>query len=115
ASQTCLVCAVDAAAAELASARRRDGNVPVVVLLTDGRANPRPAGEAVDAAARAKAAGVTFFTIGLGDDVDDGALEAIAAPGGRYFRAPTADGLAEVYRQVAGRIPCPAGGFWGRR
>ncbi|MFN8424032.1 MAG: hypothetical protein U0470_11870 [Anaerolineae bacterium] len=39
--------------------------------------------EAVDAAARAKAAGVTFFMIGLGDDVDDGALEAIAAPGGR--------------------------------
>lgn len=114
-SETCLVCGVEAAAAELASARRRAGNTAVMVVLTDGRSNPRPASEAEAAAGRAKAAGVTVFTIGLGEDVDAEALAAMAAPGGRFYRAPSAGELGGIYAEVAGAIPCPAGAFWGGR
>src|SRR3990172_63931 len=46
--QTCLVCGVYAGANELASPRGRAANRPVIILLTDGRSNPRPASEAVD-------------------------------------------------------------------
>jgi Mg-chelatase subunit ChlD len=113
--QTCLACAVEAADAELASPRHRPGTAAVVVLLTDGRANPRPASEAVAAAEAAKRRGVTFFTIALGDDVDADALAAIAAPGGRFERSADGAGLEGIYRQVAVDIPCPAGAFWGRR
>lgn len=114
APQTCLACAVETAAAELASPRRIAGHTPAVVLLTDGRANPRPAAEAVAAAETAKAGGIIFFTVGLGDDVDAEALEAIAAPGGRFFRTADSRGLADICAEVAVAIPCPAGAFWGR-
>ncbi|MEO8338264.1 MAG: vWA domain-containing protein [Nitrospirota bacterium] len=114
-SLTCLVCGVEAAATELASPRRRATNSAVVIVLTDGRSNPRPASDAVTAAARLKATGVTLFTIGLGDDVDTAALSAMAAPTGRFAHAPTAADLETIYADVAGAIPCPPGAFWGGR
>lgn len=119
-AQTCIVCGVDVAAGELASARHLDGNARVPILLTDGRSNPQPAGAAVERAARAKAAGVIVFTIGLGDDLDVEALVAMAsreAGTGRayYYHAPEAEELAGIYRRIAIDIPCPAEAFWGRR
>jgi len=111
AQQTCIVCGLEAAVAELASARHVTTSTPAVVLLTDGRSNPRPAEEAVAVAMEAKGRGVVVFTIGLGDELDDEALAAMASPGG-YHRAPGAEALAEIYRQVAGAIPCPAEDFW---
>ncbi len=52
APQTCIVCAVETAAAELASVRRRADAAPVLILLTDGRSNPQPIEQAVARAAR---------------------------------------------------------------
>ena len=112
---TCLPCAVEAAAAELRSARRRADNAPVLVLLTDGRSNPRPVSEAVAAAAAAKAAGVTVFTIGLGDDLERDALRAMASRPEAFYEAPDAEDLAAIYAQIAVEIPCPASRYWGRR
>jgi len=86
--------------------RRRPGNLPVLVLLTDGRANPVPVDVAVAEAAAAKAAGVTLFTIGLGDDLDAEALAAMASTPAGFLRAPDAEDLAAVYAQVARSIPC---------
>ena len=71
ASQTCLVCGLEAAGEALESDSRIITNQPVVILLTDGRSNPRPASEAVDEAARLKANGVVIFTIGLGAELDE--------------------------------------------
>src|SRR3990172_5937391 len=79
AMQTCLVCAVDVAADELVSERHNAANVPVLILLTDGQSNPRPASEAGARAAAAKSDGIVVFTIGLGEDLDLDALSAIAA------------------------------------
>jgi len=112
---TCLPCAVDVASTELASERRDTANTPVLILLTDGKSNPRPASEAVARAAQAKQAGMVIFTIGLDTELDDAALAAIASQPSYYYRAPTADQLADIYRQIAGAIPCPAESFWGRR
>ncbi|MFI0608519.1 MAG: VWA domain-containing protein [Anaerolineae bacterium] len=113
--QTCISCGIDAAATELAGPRHRQGNVPVLVLLTDGRANPETAEEGVRRAALAKAAGLTLFTIGLGNDVDLDALAAIASRPDYFHHAPDAADLEGIYRTVAGTIPCPSAAFWGRR
>ena len=109
------MCGVDAGANELASPRRRAANRPVLILLTDGRSNPRPASAAVDRAAEAKRAGVLIYTIGLGEELDLAALAAIASTPGDFHRAPDGEDLAAIYRQIAVAVPCPAGQYWGRR
>lgn len=115
AQQTCIACGMEAAVAALAGARREATVSRVVVLLTDGRSNPRPVAEAEAVAEAAKADGVVVFTIGLGADVDDEALARMASRPSFAYRAPTADDLAAIYRAVAGAIPCPAAQWWGGR
>jgi Mg-chelatase subunit ChlD len=112
---------VGVAHAELTGPRHVPGHGMVMIVLTDGRANPGPATTAVAAAARAKADGVTLFTVGLGGDLDEAALAEMAGPcrdtpGCSYFfHASDAETLAEVYRRIAGVIPCGPEAYWGRR
>jgi len=115
AQETCIVCGVSAADEELASPHRDADNVPVMVLLTDGKSNPRPASEAVDRARVAKDRGVIIFTIGLGGDLDVAALGEIASRPGYFYRAPDAEDLAQIYASIAVTIPCPMSAFWGGR
>jgi Mg-chelatase subunit ChlD len=112
--QTCLVCGVETAVRELQSSRARAGNMPVIVLLTDGRSNPRPASEAVAAADAARAAGITVFTIGLGDGIDRDALQSMAGATGAFYHAPDATDLAGIYERIAVAIPCPGVTYWPR-
>ncbi len=113
--QTCIVCGVSAAADELASDRTIKSNRAVMVLLTDGRSNPRPVSEAVTEAERLKADGAVIFTIGLGNELDDAALEHIASRPEYFYRAPKAEDLTSIYRAIAVEIPCPMESYWGRR
>ncbi len=115
ARQTCLVCAVEAGAVELGGPRHVAAHLSTLILLTDGRSNPRPVSEAVARAGEAKAAGVVVYTIGLGAEVDAEALAAIASRPEGYFAAPEAEALAGIYAQIATALPCPAGAFWGGR
>jgi Mg-chelatase subunit ChlD len=115
APQTCLVCAVDVAARELTSNRHNPESQSVMILLTDGKSNPQPVSQAVDRAAEAKLAGITIFTIGLGEDLNLEALEAIASNPSYFYRAPDGEDLREIYAAIAVEIPCPADEFWGRR
>lgn len=95
-----------AALDELRSPRARADARPVIVLLTDGRPDAGTAAEVLATASRARAAGVTIFTIGLGGDVDGALLAGVAGDPGRYAFAPDAGALAEIYRRIAGGIPC---------
>ncbi|MEO8085159.1 MAG: VWA domain-containing protein, partial [Ardenticatenales bacterium] len=113
--QTCLVCGVDAAISVLGAVAGQADRQAVIVLLTDGRSNPRPASEAVTRAEVAKAAGVSVFTIGLGAELDVEALAAIASSPRAFFRAVDAAALDAIYRDIARELPCPPGAFWGRR
>ncbi|MFI0609643.1 MAG: VWA domain-containing protein [Anaerolineae bacterium] len=115
AAQTCIVCGVDAAAIELASARHKPDHAAVIVLLTDGRSNPQPASAAVDRAAVAKRAGIAIFTVGLGDDLDEAALVAMASRPQDYRHAPSGAELAAIYRSIAAEIPCARELFWAGR
>ncbi len=95
---------------ELASERRRGENRPVLILLTDGKANPVPITAAEAEASLAKAAGITIFTIGLGEpeELDHEALSRIASSREYYYQTPDANDLTAVYAAIAGEIPCPA-------
>ena len=106
---------IEAATGELASGRHAAGSGRAMVVLTDGRANPDSPELAVAEAGEAKAAQVTVFTIGLGNELDNDALGRMASKREYYYRAPTAGDLEGIYREVAVTIPCPAESFWGRR
>jgi Mg-chelatase subunit ChlD len=112
---TCLVCAVDVADTELLSERRDGANLPVIILLTDGLSNPRPASEAVERALAPKARGVVIFTIGVGDFLDFDALRAVASQAEYFYHSPDGTDLETIYRAVATAIPCPSDVFWPSR
>ncbi len=93
-------------------------NRPVMVFLTDGLPNqvptPVPSGRQEDTvlaeAERVKAAGMRVFTIGLGlpDDVLRELLEGVASSPRDHYFAPDGEDLADIYRQIAGRlVECP--------
>jgi Mg-chelatase subunit ChlD len=91
----------------LSGPARRTGNTPVVVLLSDGRSDPDPPELAVAAAAALKADGVRVFTIGLGPDLDVGALQGMATAPDHFRRAADGEDLGAVYRRIALELPCP--------
>ncbi|MFN8424005.1 MAG: vWA domain-containing protein [Anaerolineae bacterium] len=111
AQQTRIDLGIQAAADELASARHVAGHTPVMVVLTDGRANPVPADVAVGNAAAAKAAGIVVHTVGVGSDLDVEALRAMASSPATFHLAPDAEQLGEIYRAIAVALPC-AGRYW---
>jgi hypothetical protein len=115
ASETCLVCGLELAGEAFADEARVPANMPVVILLTDGRSNPRPVDEAVAEAARLKSEGAVIFTIGLGSDLDGAALAEIASTPAFAFRASDGTALEAIYREIAVTLPGPADCYWGRR
>lgn len=113
--QTRIDLGIELAHDELMSSRRLRGNDPVMIVLTDGKANPVPASVAVQNAERAKKDGIIIFTIGLGDELDLWALEEMASKSEYFYRAPDAEDLKDIYAEIAVEIPCPADDFWGNR
>jgi Mg-chelatase subunit ChlD len=117
--------AVEGGLAALSGAGRNPANTPVMILLTDGLPNrvptPVPSGSQEDTvlavAARAKAAGVRLFTVGIGQptDIDGRLLSAMANSPDMYFFTPDAEELRQIYAQIAVTIACPGGRHdWGK-
>jgi len=115
--QTRLDLGVEGAHMELTGPWRLRMNRPVMIVLTDGLANPEPAATAVRRAAEAKADGITIFMIGLGTQgqLDVSELREMASEPGYFNRAPDAEDLAAIYRAIAVELPCPGVRMWGRR
>lgn len=81
-----------------------------IILLTDGENTCCPDGATSDALAlaeanRAKASGITIFTIGLGPGVNPVLLTQIAQiTGGTYYAAPNAQAIRFIYFEIAMRF-----------
>jgi Mg-chelatase subunit ChlD len=86
-----------------ALARPAPDHLPVVVLLTDGN---QSGGDLDQAVARARAAGIRIFTVGLGGDVNREVLIHVAGDARRAYFAPLDADLADIYRTIASEIPC---------
>jgi len=94
-----------AAAADVLRGKRADAAAAMVVVTDSERVPDREA--ALREAAAARAAGVTVSTIGLGMNVDDAFLAALAGDGARYFKAPNAEDLGRVYGGLVVNRTCP--------
>lgn len=85
---------------------RTDGTADrkqIMVLVTDGKDTSRYR-DPVDTARREVPEGVTVYTVGVGDDVNDGVLTAVAAQGAdgsRYINVEDASELDSVFERIA--------------
>ena len=84
----------------------------VTTVVAPGAQAAEPA---VEQARAATAQGITVFTIGLGNELDFDALARMATKPGYFYRAPQAEDLAGIYREIARVIPCPREQYWGHR
>jgi Mg-chelatase subunit ChlD len=99
-------------------AHRREGAVAAIILLSDGLVNVdregtyyeddddrTPAMDYVrEEADVAEAMGVIIYTIGLGETsshFDEDLLKEIVRNGGKYYHAPSADDLSQIYDMIA--------------
>lgn len=92
--------AIATADREMYSTGRRDA-VWIIVLLTDGQSAVDPMRRA---AAQARDRGMVLFTIGLGQDVAEAELKAIATTPAHYHFAPDAASLTQIYLDIAAMI-----------
>src|SRR5438552_3390257 len=102
---TCINCGIDAATAELVSARHRVGNLRVMVVLTDGVNNlgPQPVLASADAAKRWPN-DVRLITFGLVDGVDKATLISAASSPHDFYDAPTPDQLEAKYADIGANL-----------
>jgi Mg-chelatase subunit ChlD len=108
---------IEVAHEELTGSRRKPTNQAVMIVLTDGLANPEPPATAVRRAQAARDDSVTIFTIGLGkdDELNVAELARMASRPEYFYRAPDGEDLLAIYRTIAVEIPCPAEAYWGQR
>ncbi|HOZ56304.1 MAG TPA: DUF4215 domain-containing protein [bacterium] len=103
--------AIALAKGELTSSRINPDANQVMILVTDGRANypygtgygenPADVNYALEKANEAFLAGIKIFTIGLGSDINADMLKQIASTtGGKYYYAPTAQDLSDIFALV---------------
>ena len=103
---------ITAAINELLSERGRSEVRKVIVALTDGVAtHPQKQGDkqypetiAFEEAEKAKAYGISLFTIGLGKDLNVPFLQAVASSSEEFYLAPTAKELTDIYKEIATKI-----------
>jgi Mg-chelatase subunit ChlD len=97
----------------LVGPRHRPANRQVMVVISDGQANPTPGEEAVRAAAGAKDAGILVYVVGIGPSIDEAVLRAMATDASRYLFVPDANDLGAVFRSLAAsKIPCAPEMYW---
>ena len=94
----------DAVARSSESAAKQHCDRNVVVALTDGRDNVSKL-TYVQCMDRIRSAGVPVYIIGLGRDVAEDKLDALASEsGGRYFAAASPSDLQSIYQSIAENI-----------
>lgn len=92
---------------ELNSARHNQEARKIMVLLTDGLATApeeNPDTYAQQAAQRAKASGITLFTIGLGENVNMDFVTALASTPQQAYRALSVGEVDRIYKSITGEI-----------
>lgn len=105
---------ISTATVHVVGRRHRTENRPVIVLISDGQANPVPGAEAVQAATDAREAfGILIYVIGIGPSIDEAVLKAIATDASRYFFVPDIEQLRSEFAELAStKIPCARENYW---
>jgi len=89
--------------------RGRPGVKRVIIFLTDGDGTYTFSGQPGSPAALARGKGITIYAIGLGSAPSRKKLEDMAsATGGRFYIAPTAEDLRQIYEEISKQLVVPA-------
>lgn len=88
-----------------AGPRRRANAYPLMIVLTDGNNSDGYPDTLITAAANAaKGSGTHIITIGLGADVDDALLQAVADSPSDYHFADDSDDIEAIYTGIAASL-----------
>jgi tight adherence protein C len=91
------------------------GGTRAVVVLSDGE-DTTSASPVEDGIGRAVNAGVPVYTVGLGSEVQHEVLQRIALEtGGRFYHAPRAQDLAQVFRLISRQLSSQYEVYWFSR
>ncbi|MEO8083544.1 MAG: VWA domain-containing protein [Ardenticatenales bacterium] len=85
--------------------RARTGSQRVLVFMSDGQPTEGTRDTALGTAADVRRTGAIIFAIGLGE-ADGTFLASIATSSRHYYHAPDPTDLEQIYRRVAGELPC---------
>lgn len=92
---------------ELFGKQRREGAQPVLILVTDGRARTlADAQGALEAAQRAKDAGVIISSVGIGENIDAELLKQIASVEALFWHAYTGIELKMITKELTDHLKC---------
>ncbi len=92
---------------ELTGSHHILNNYQVLILISDGQLWGTTETAVYDAATHAKAAGITLYTIGLGENVNQTILQNIATTAtNHYYYAPSTADLTAIYTEIAASLPC---------
>ncbi len=92
---------------ELTGSRHIPHNYQVLILISDGQFWGTTETAVYDAATHAKAAGITLYTIGLGQNVNQTILKGIASTNtNHYYYAPSTSDLTAIFTEIAASLPC---------
>jgi RHS repeat-associated protein len=98
---TAISTGIDAARAELASARHNASAQKVIVLLSDGVDSPASGDTAtINSANTAKTAGIRLITIAFGA-ANTAFIQSLASSSSDYYASPTTNEMAAVYSSIA--------------
>lgn len=92
---------------ELGSVRHNESARKIAILLTDGLATAPKKDPEIYAQAEAdalKTEGIMLYTIGLGAQVNEEALQKLASSNAHYFKAPTIKELEGIYTKITASI-----------
>lgn len=104
---------------ELISARANPNLSKIIILLTDGVSNnpknPKSGSTesddikyaedlALKEASNIKLDGITIYTIGLGNNVNESFLRSVASGASNYFKAPNSSDLENIYKNISTNI-----------
>lgn len=91
----------------------KTGHIKVIILLTDGQPTDGTPDDVRDMADQAKVENIVIYTIGLEPDPGFGALDedllrdVANITGGKYYYAPDASYLKDIYEEIANRVKYP--------
>lgn len=81
----------------------------IIIFLTDGDGTYTFSGQAGSPAALARQRGIVIYAIGLGSAPVQRKLEDMAtATGGKFYLAPTAEDLKQIYEEISKQLVVPA-------
>lgn len=80
-------------------------SIKVIIFLSDGDGGYTWSGDAESQADRARSAGILIYSIGLGNDSNEGPLNDMAnCAGGKYFHSPQSTNLERIYQDIFSSI-----------